>query len=70
MYFSSRKYICFLQKIPPDAVDSPGSHTRIAILLATYLLYLFRPLIATDVSQYYLRHIYFIFLDRLLQQKK
>ena len=47
-YFSSRKYTWFFTEIPPDAVDSPGSHTRIAILLATYLLYLFRPLIATE----------------------
>ena len=28
------------------------------------------PQVLTPVSQYYLRHIYFIFLDRLLQQKK
>ena len=47
-YFSSRKYTWFFTENPPDAVDSPGSHTRIAILLAIYLLYIFRPLIATE----------------------
>ena len=46
--FRRGNILSFLQKIPPDAVDSPGSHTRIAILLATYLLYIFRPLIAIE----------------------
>ena len=39
--FRRGNILSFLQKIPPDAVDSPGSHTRIAMQTSRYIYFIF-----------------------------